>query len=57
MGSKELSADLRNRIVSKHRSGDGYGKVSAALKVPRRGPYLIIQVFKMIMVCEKEARS
>ena len=35
MGSKELSADLRNRIVSRHRSGEGYGKISAALQVPK----------------------
>uniref|UniRef100_A0AAQ4PL24 Sleeping Beauty transposase HTH domain-containing protein n=1 Tax=Gasterosteus aculeatus aculeatus TaxID=481459 RepID=A0AAQ4PL24_GASAC len=34
MKSKELSVDLRDRIVSRHRSGEGYRKISAALKVP-----------------------
>ena len=35
MGSKELSVALRVRIVSRHRSGEGYQKMSAALKVPK----------------------
>jgi hypothetical protein len=30
-----LSFVLRDRIVSKHRSGKGYPNISAALKVPR----------------------
>jgi hypothetical protein len=34
MRSKELSIELRNRIVSRHRSGEGYKNNSAALKVP-----------------------
>ncbi|KAK3560390.1 hypothetical protein QTP86_008487 [Hemibagrus guttatus] len=34
MKSKELSVDLRDRIVSRHRSGEGYRNISAALKVP-----------------------
>ncbi|KAG2466400.1 TCB1 transposase, partial [Polypterus senegalus] len=34
MKSKELSVDLRDRIVSRHKSGEGYRKFSAALKVP-----------------------
>ena len=34
MRSKELSLEVRDRIVSKHRSG-GYQKMSAALKVPK----------------------
>ena len=33
MKSKELSVDLRDRIVWRHRSGEGYRKISAALKV------------------------
>ncbi|KAG2461535.1 TCB1 transposase, partial [Polypterus senegalus] len=33
MKSKELSVDLRDRIVSRHKSGEGYRKMSAALKV------------------------
>ncbi|KAG2460800.1 TCB1 transposase, partial [Polypterus senegalus] len=34
MKSKELSVDLRDRIVSRHKSGEGYRKISAALKFP-----------------------
>ncbi|KAG2467933.1 TCB1 transposase, partial [Polypterus senegalus] len=34
MKSKELSVDLRDRIVSRHKSGEGYRKSFAALKVP-----------------------
>ncbi|KAF3706550.1 hypothetical protein EXN66_Car022242 [Channa argus] len=34
MKTKELSVDLRDRIVSRHRSREGYKKISAALKVP-----------------------
>jgi hypothetical protein len=33
MRSKELSVERRDRIVSRHRSGEGYHKMSAALKV------------------------
>ncbi len=35
MKSKELPTELRDRIVSRHRSGGGYKKNSAALKVPK----------------------
>ena len=33
MRLKELSVELRDRIVSRHRSGEGYQKMFAALKV------------------------
>jgi hypothetical protein len=32
---KELSVELRDRIVSKYRSGEGYQNISAALKFPK----------------------
>ena len=35
MRSKELSVELQDRIVSSHRSGEGYQKDSAALKFPK----------------------
>jgi transposase len=35
MRSKQLSVELRDRIVSRYRSGEGYQNISAALKVPR----------------------
>ena len=46
MGSKELSADLRNRIVSRHRSGEGYGNISATLQVPKSTVATIIRKWK-----------
>ncbi len=35
MRSKELPEELRDRIVARHRSGQGYKKKSAPLKVPK----------------------
>ena len=35
MRFKEVSLELRDRIVSRHRSGEGYQNISAALKVPK----------------------
>jgi hypothetical protein len=35
MRSKELSVVLRDRIVSRHRSGEVYQNISAALKFPK----------------------
>jgi hypothetical protein len=35
MRVKELSVEFRDRIVSRHRSGEGYQNISAALKVPK----------------------
>jgi hypothetical protein len=35
MRSKELSIELRDMIMSRHRSGEGYQNVSAILKVPK----------------------
>uniref|UniRef100_A0A674A8J2 Zinc finger protein 250-like n=1 Tax=Salmo trutta TaxID=8032 RepID=A0A674A8J2_SALTR len=44
--SKELSVELRDRIVSRHRSGEGYQKISAALKVPKNTVASIILKWK-----------
>jgi hypothetical protein len=35
MRSKELSIELRDRMMSKERSGERYQNMSAALKVPK----------------------
>jgi hypothetical protein len=35
MRSKELSVELRDRIVSRHRFEEWYQNISAALKVPK----------------------
>ena len=41
-----MSAKLRDRIVSRHRSGEGYQKMSAALKVPKKTMASIILKWK-----------
>ncbi|KAG2459621.1 TCB1 transposase, partial [Polypterus senegalus] len=46
MKSKELSVDLRDRIVSRHKSGEGYRKISAALKVPMSTVASVIRKWK-----------
>ena len=46
MRSKELSVELRDRIVSKHRSGEGYQNISAALKVSKNTVTSIILKWK-----------
>ncbi|KAG2461149.1 TCB1 transposase, partial [Polypterus senegalus] len=48
MKSKELSVDFRDRIVSRHKSGEGYRKMSAALKVPMSTMASIICKWKKI---------
>jgi hypothetical protein len=47
MRSKELSVELRERIVLRHRSGEGYQKMSATLKVPKD------TVASIIVKCKK----
>ena len=46
MRSKELSVELRDRIVPRHRSGEGYQNISAALKVPKNTVASIILKWK-----------
>ena len=43
---KELPAELRDRIVSRHRSGEGCRNISAALKVPKSTAASIILKWK-----------
>ncbi|KAG2458402.1 TCB1 transposase, partial [Polypterus senegalus] len=44
--SKELSVDIRDRIVSRHKSEEGYRKMSAALKAPMSTVASIIRMWK-----------
>ncbi len=46
MRSKELPEELRDRIVARHRSGQGYKKNSVALKVPKSTVASIILKWK-----------
>ncbi len=47
MRSKELPEELRDRIVARHRSGQGYKNISASLKVPKSTVTSIILKWKM----------
>ena len=46
MRSKVLSVELRDRIVSRHRSVEGYQNIPAALKVPKNTVAPIILKWK-----------
>ena len=46
MRSKEFSVELRDRIMSRHRTGEGYQNISAALKVPKNTMASIILKWK-----------
>ena len=46
MRSKELFTELRDRIVSRNRSGEGYQQVSTALKAPKNTVASIILKWK-----------
>uniref|UniRef100_A0AAZ3SEC2 Sleeping Beauty transposase HTH domain-containing protein n=1 Tax=Oncorhynchus tshawytscha TaxID=74940 RepID=A0AAZ3SEC2_ONCTS len=46
MRLKELSVELQERIVSMHKSGEGYQKMSAALKVPKTAVASLILKWK-----------
>uniref|UniRef100_A0AAY5KP94 Transposase Tc1-like domain-containing protein n=1 Tax=Esox lucius TaxID=8010 RepID=A0AAY5KP94_ESOLU len=46
-GGKALSKDLRDKVVDRHKSGDGYKKISKALSVPRSTVKSIIKKWKI----------
>ena len=46
MKSKDLSVELRDRIVRRHRSGEGYKTISRVLKVPKSTVSSIIRKWK-----------
>ena len=46
MRSKELSVELRDRIVSRQRSEEGYQKISAALKLSKNTVASVILKWK-----------
>ena len=57
MRSKELSVELRDRIVSRHRSGEGYHKLSAALKFPKNTVSSIILKWKKFGITKTLPRA
>ena len=57
MRSRELSVDLQDRIVWRHRSGEGYKNISAALKVPKGTVASIILKWKTFGTTNSLPRS
>ncbi|KAG2467689.1 TC1A transposase, partial [Polypterus senegalus] len=57
MRSKELPEELRDRIVARHRSGQGYKKSSAALKVPKSTVASIILKWKTFVTTRTLPRA
>ena len=57
MRSKELSVELRDRVVSRHRSGKGYQNISAALKVLKNTVASIIIKWKKFGTIETLPRA
>jgi transposase len=58
MRSKELSVELRDRIMLRHRSGEGYQlKISAALKVPKNTVASIILKWKKFGITKTLPRA
>ena len=57
MRSKELCVDLRDKIVSMHKTGEGYKKISAALEVPRSTVVSIIRKWKTYGTTDSLPRS
>ncbi|KAG2466070.1 TC1A transposase, partial [Polypterus senegalus] len=57
MKSKELSVDVRDRIVSRRKSGEGNRKISAALKVPMSTVASIIRKYKTFETARTHPRA
>jgi transposase len=57
MRSKELSVDLRDRIVLRQRSGEGYQNISAALKIPKNTVASIILKWKKFGTTKTHPRA
>ena len=56
-GPEELSVELRDRIVSRHRSGEGYQNISASLKVPKNTVASIILKWKKFGITKTLPRA
>jgi transposase len=57
MRSKELSVELQDMIVLRHRSGKGYKNISAALKIPKNTVASIIRKWKKFGTTKTPPRS
>ena len=57
MRSKDLCVELWDKIVSRHRSGEGYQNISAALKVPKNTVASIILKWKKFVTTKTLPRA
>uniref|UniRef100_A0AAZ3RTS9 Sleeping Beauty transposase HTH domain-containing protein n=1 Tax=Oncorhynchus tshawytscha TaxID=74940 RepID=A0AAZ3RTS9_ONCTS len=57
MRSKELLVELQDRIVSRHRSGEEYQNISAALKVPKNTVAFIFLQWKTFVTTKTLPRA
>ena len=57
MSPKELSKDLRDKVVERHRSGDGYTYISKALNIPWSTVKIIIKKWKAYGTTKAVPRS
>ena len=57
MSTKELSKDLRDIVVERHRSGDGYKNMSVALNIPWSTVKAIIKKWKVYGTTKTLPRS
>ena len=57
MRLKELSVELQDRIVLRHRSGEGYQNISAALKVSKNTVASIIPKWKKLRTTKTLPRA
>ncbi|KAI4905485.1 hypothetical protein NFI96_001364 [Prochilodus magdalenae] len=55
--SKEISQDIRKRIVDLHKSGSSLGAISRCLKVPRSSVQTIIRKYKKVGNVQPSYRS
>ena len=57
MSIKELSKDIRDKVVERHRSGDGYKNISKALNIPWTTVKTIIKKWKAYGTPKTMSRS
>ena len=57
MNTKELSKDLRHKVVERHRSGDGYKNISKNLNIPWSTVKTVIKKWKAYGTTKTPPRS